>query len=211
MKISYLGQSCFYIKSNSGIRIVTDPFGGVPGLKMPEVDADIVTVSHSHFDHNNVNAIGGNYLLADKPIETEVNGISIKGIESFHDSLRGHLRGKNIIFIIKIDDITICHLGDLGHALSDKQIEAIGKPDILFAPVGEIFTFTVDDAVTTMNQLKPVITIPMHYKVSQRGFGIKRVDKFLSAAGDYKKADAKEIEINRENIEDYRGVFVMKI
>jgi L-ascorbate metabolism protein UlaG (beta-lactamase superfamily) len=210
MRLRYLGHSCFSITTGSGIRIVTDPFSGIPGLKMPAVQAEIVTVSHSHADHNNVNGVGGNFLIAMKPGVTESEGVTLCGIESFHDNLHGRLRGQNIIFTIKADGLTICHLGDLGHTLSDDQLAQIGHVDILMVPVGEIFTFSVNDALKTVNQINPVVTIPMHYSLTGPGFGLKNVQKFLSIAGDFDKADSCEVEITSENIGEYKGIIVMK-
>jgi L-ascorbate metabolism protein UlaG (beta-lactamase superfamily) len=210
MTLKYLGQSCFLITTDEGTRIVTDPFGKMPGLKMPDVEAEIVTVSHSHFDHNNVKAVNGNFLLALKTAEVKADGVTLHGVETFHDNMKGHLRGNNIIFIIKADGLSICHLGDLGHLLSDEQLAAIGHVDILLVPVGEVFTFSITEALKTITQINPTITIPMHYKVTGHGLGLRGVDKFLSIAGDNTKLKTNEIEVSAENIGEYKKIVVMQ-
>lgn len=166
MNIKWLGHACFKLTSEKGTVIVTDPFDESVGYPMPNVKADIVTSSHSHFDHNYFKAVKGNFDIVDTVGEHNIKGINIKGVNTFHDDEHGAKRGKNIVFVFDIDGIRVCHMGDLGHVLTEKQVEEIGPVDVLLIPVGGYYTIDAKQAVEVMNQLKPKITIPMHYKRS---------------------------------------------
>jgi len=133
-------------------------------------------------------------------------------METFHDKFSGSKRGKNTVYNFKIDEINICHCGDLGHILSSNQIEEIGNVDILLLPVGGLATINAFDAAQVIKQLNPTIVIPMHYRTKALGligyiFGT--VDKFISASG-LKAKEYEELELNKANIEDYSGIAVLK-
>ena len=165
MKITWHGQSCFKIAIKD-VTLVTDPFGKDIGLKPPHFEADIVTVSHDHHDHNNVSALRGTPFVVDGPGEYELKGVAISGISSFHDNKEGQERGKNTIFIIEAEEMRICHLGDLGEKkLTDNQLEEIGDIDILMIPVGGVYTIDSEEAAGIISQIEPRIVIPMHYKI----------------------------------------------
>ena len=129
MKIKWLGLASFLITSDSRTRIITDPYETGGDLSYGEIreSADIVTVSHEHFDHNNVAAVQGNPQILRKMGEAEVKGIRFKGVGSLHDDVGGKERGKNTIFWFDVDGVKVCHLGDLGHQLSTEQVRAIGS------------------------------------------------------------------------------------
>lgn len=191
MEITYYGQSAFKIKGSVGT-VVTDPFEDYIGLSLPSLSADMVTVSHQHPDHNAVSKVKGTArrekpFIVDEVGEYEVAGISVFGVKSYHDDHQGAERGGNIIFTIMIDDIRVCHLGDLGHELTNDQIAQIGDIDVLLVPVGGTFTIDPDLAVKTINTLEPAIAIPMHYKTAnhdEKVFGdLKPLDAFLNAYG----------------------------
>lgn len=182
MYISQLGHSCFKIQDKQGpggITVITDPFDKSTGLKMPSLEADIVTVSHDHHDHNNTGAIRGNPFIINSAGEYDIKGIMIEGVESYHDDKQGAERGKNIIYRIEIDDITVAHLGDLGQVLDNKQLEKLVGVDILLIPVGGIYTLDAKKAVEVVSQIEPRIVIPMHYKVKGLKININGVDKFV--------------------------------
>ncbi len=165
MNIIWYGQSCFRIQGKD-IVLVTDPFDKKIGLKPPYGAADIVTISHSHYDHSNAGAIKGNPFIIDGPGEFEIKKVVIRGIESYHDNKNGKERGSNTIYKIEMEGIKICHLGDLGQsALRNGQLEKIGQVDILFIPIGGIFTIDWKEAISIINQIEPHIIIPMHYKI----------------------------------------------
>lgn len=187
MIITWLGQSAFKLQdkiSSDGITVVTDPYGKETGLKMPSFEADIVTVSHNHPDHNNVEALRGNPFVIDCAGEYDTRGILIEGIDSYHDEEEGKLRGGNIIYRIEIDDISIVHLGDLGHVLSNEQLEKLVGTDILMVPVGGKFTLDAKKAVEVISQIEPRIVIPMHYKVDGLAYeDFDSIEKFVKEIG----------------------------
>ena len=187
MDISYLGHSAFKIKGKTAT-IITDPFdSGMVGLKFPKSDADIVTVSHNHDDHSQTSLVTGVKRVIEGPGEYEIGGVSFIGIPSFHDNKKGDERGKNTIFVIEIDGLRLCHLGDLGHALNESQLSEIGDIDILFVPVGGQFTIGPKEAVEVANSIEPKVIIPMHYltdSMNQEAFGaLSKVDEFLTEMG----------------------------
>ncbi|MFH0892158.1 MAG: MBL fold metallo-hydrolase [Candidatus Falkowbacteria bacterium] len=186
MFITWLGHSCFKIQNKvgpDGITITTDPFDKSTGLKVPSFESDIVTVSHDHADHNNVKALRGTPFIIDQAGEYDVKGITIAGAESDHDDKRGKERGKNIIFRIEVDDISVSHLGDLGHILDSKQLDLMVGTDILLIPVGGIYTINAKTAVEIVSQIEPRIIIPMHYALPGLSMKLDGVDKFIKEMG----------------------------
>lgn len=187
MIISYLGHSCFKIQDKTGtegVTVVTDPFDKSIGLKVPNFEADIVTVSHSHNDHSNAGALRSEPFIIESAGEYEVKGVAINGIESYHDAKEGAERGKNIIYRIDIDNISVAHLGDLGHELDAKQLERLEGTDILLIPVGGKYTIDAKKAIEVIKQIEPRIVIPMHYKIKGSKIDdIDSVDKFIKESG----------------------------
>jgi len=187
-KISWSGQSCFQISvSNSKdhlAQIVIDPFDEKVGLKVPNLSADILLISHDHDDHNNKKAVKGEPFLIEGPGEYEVKGVFIKGIPAFHDAEQGKERGKTIIYTIEAEDLRFCHLGDLGQTqLTDEQIEAIGHVDVLMIPVGGTYTLSSSEASKVVSQIEPKVVIPMHYDIPHLKIKLDGVEKFLKAVG----------------------------
>ncbi|MBI3397122.1 MBL fold metallo-hydrolase [Candidatus Woesebacteria bacterium] len=164
MDITYLGHSSFKIKTKTAT-IVTDPFDpDMVGLKYLGVEGDIVTVSHDHKDHNKAELVKGVKKVISGPGEYEVMDVSIIGIPSYHDDVNGTLRGKNTIYVIEAEELTLVHLGDLGHDLSEKQLEELGDVDVLMIPVGGEYTIGSTDAVKIVQNIEPNFVIPMHYR-----------------------------------------------
>jgi L-ascorbate metabolism protein UlaG (beta-lactamase superfamily) len=178
MEITWLGHSCFLIRGKEKA-IITDPCHPDLGYRLGEPNADIVTLSHSHPGHNYIEGVANDPKQIKSPGEYEIGGTFITGLASFHDNRKGDLRGKNTIYIIEMDAITLCHLGDLGHPLDPHLIEEIGDIDILFLPVGEVSTMPIDTAVEVVRHLEPPIVIPMHYKTEAFTGNLSLVDKFL--------------------------------
>ncbi|MBN1168282.1 MBL fold metallo-hydrolase [Candidatus Woesebacteria bacterium] len=163
MDIWYLGHSSFRLKGKTAT-VVTDPFDPkMVGMDFPKVEADIVTVSHDHRDHNQSDQVKGVKKVIKGPGEYEINGVSIVGIKTYHDSEKGEKRGKNTIYVFEIDDLRLAHLGDLGTKLSEKQIESMGEIDVLFIPIGGEYTINAQVAAQVARDIEPVIIVPMHY------------------------------------------------
>lgn len=187
MDISWLGLSSFYIRAKQ-TSIVTDPYtSGMVGFKFPKLQAGIVTVSHDHADHNNARAVQGEPHVVRGPGEYEISGVSIFGIPSYHDKTRGELRGSNTIYVLDVDGVRLCHLGDLGHKLDEGQVGEVGQVDILFIPVGGVYTIDAGEAAEVVSNLEPRVVIPMHYgaqALNQEVFGkLEGVDKFVKELG----------------------------
>jgi L-ascorbate metabolism protein UlaG (beta-lactamase superfamily) len=186
MHIVYLGHSCFKIQdktTSDGVTVLTDPYDKSVGLRAPSLEADIVTISHGHPDHNNKDAVRNKAFIIDTAGEYDVKGVLIEGVDSFHDEKNGTERGHNIIFRITVDDVSIVHLGDLGHILDTKQLEHLSGADILLVPVGGKYTLDAKKAVEVVSQIEPRIVIPMHYKTEGVKMEIDGVEKFIKEIG----------------------------
>jgi L-ascorbate metabolism protein UlaG (beta-lactamase superfamily) len=187
MEIQYFGHSCFRIKGKDSI-LLTDPYSPQIGLKMSKTSADIVTVSHQHYDHNNISAVTGttkrpNPFIISGPGEYEISGVFIYGLSSFHGGAKGAKRGENTIYVINMDGIRLAHLGDLGHPLRDEQLEELNGVDILMIPVGGTYTLDSHQAVEVINQIEPRMVIPMHYQLPGLKIDLAPVEEFLKEIG----------------------------
>lgn len=206
MTITYHGHSTFKLKGKRGT-VVTDPYNKSVGFELPTMSADIVTVSHEHDDHNNADAVRGTSrrdqpFVIRKPGEYEVGGISVFGVGAYHDSHKGEERGASTIYTILLDELRVCHLGDLGHELTQQHIDAIGVVDVLLIPVGGKYTITAGQAVKVIRSLEPSIVIPMHYKTEahdQATYGeMTTQEDFLKEYGVDVQPEAKlEVEYGR--------------
>lgn len=186
MQIQWLGQACFKIQTkNSGqeITIITDPYSDDLGLKPLKLQADIVTISHGHFDHNNIDAIKGETFVITTPGEYETKGVFIYGFKAYHDNKEGQDRGAVTIFKINTEDISIAHLSDLGHPLSDDLLDKLGNVDILLLPVGGDITIDAKRASEIVSAIEPRIVIPMHYKIPNLKIKLEPVENFLKESG----------------------------
>jgi L-ascorbate metabolism protein UlaG (beta-lactamase superfamily) len=215
MDITYLGHSSFKLKGRLS-SVITDPFDPVMvGIKYPRNEADIVTISHNHDDHNKSELILGKKMVITTAGEYEIMGISIIGLEVDHDVSGGEERGKNVIYIFEIDGIRLAHLGDLGHKLTDKTIEQVGDIDVLMLPVGGEYTIGPKDAVDVAKEFSPPYIIPMHYKVNginEKIFGkLAGVEDFLKESGyDVERLDKLSIKKDLINYETSKVVILEK-
>jgi L-ascorbate metabolism protein UlaG (beta-lactamase superfamily) len=182
MEITWLGYSCFRLKGKSAT-IINDPYPPALGNNLEKLTANIVTVSHQHPNHSNVQVVNGEPKLISRPGEYEIGGVLIIGVSTFHDAEGGAQLGKNTVFVVEIDDVTICHLGDLGHPLSSNQIEEIGNVDVLLVPVGGGATINASQAAAIVRSLEPKIVIPMHYKTPWLTQEMDTAEKFLKEMG----------------------------
>ncbi|MFA5359600.1 MAG: MBL fold metallo-hydrolase [Patescibacteria group bacterium] len=202
MYITWLGQSCFKLQDKigpEGVILVTDPYGDGSGLKMPHFEADIVTVSHNHSDHNNTGALRANPFIINTAGEYEIKDVFVEGVESWHDEKEGSERGENIIYRIEMEDISITHLGDLGHVLDAKQLEKLEGTDILLIPVGGKYTINASKAVEVISQIEPRIVIPMHYKIPGVKTDIDGIEKFIKELG-IKPRNEEKLKISKKDL-----------
>ena len=210
MKIKWLGHASFMITSDTGTRIITDPYesGGDLSYGKIEESADIVTVSHDHFDHNNIATIRDNPEVVRGTAKT--NGIEFEGIPTYHDEARGQQRGNNTILCFEVDGIRVCHLGDLGHPLSDEQVAKLGRIDILLLPVGGFYTIDTEVATQICNQLTPKMIMPMHYKTDKCDFPIASVNEFLQGKKDVTKCDTREVDFKQGELPASTQIVVLE-
>jgi L-ascorbate metabolism protein UlaG (beta-lactamase superfamily) len=210
MKIKHLAHAAFLITTDSGIRIITDPYETSQGLRHGEINesADIVTTSHEHGDHNNAKAVGGNPRVVKQ--SSEIKGIKIKAVATAHDDKDGSERGKNTVFCFEIDGMNVCHAGDLGHMLTDAQASAIGKVDVLMVPVGGFFTIDAATADKVGDKLKAKVIIPMHYNTDKMSFPIKGVEAFIEGKNNVTREGVSEIELTADSLPDSPQVIVLE-
>ncbi len=217
MNISWYGHSCFKIQTKpkrglDEVIIFTDPFEKSLGLRPPQGQANIVTISHSHSDHSDPGFLKGDPFIIDSPGEYSIKRISVRGIDSFHDDEQGEKRGRNAIFVIESEEIRICHLGDLGHVLTEEQVEKIGEIDILMIPVGGKYTIEPDQAKEVVAQLEPNMIIPMHYKIPGLKLDVANEKPFFSVMGEKVKEKVSKINIKKKELEGMENkIVLMKI
>jgi L-ascorbate metabolism protein UlaG (beta-lactamase superfamily) len=177
LDVTWLGHGCFRLRGRSAA-VVTDPFPPAIGLKLPRLDADLVTISHEHENHSYTQVMRDAYEIRG-PGEYEVAGVSVIGVPTFHDAQKGAKHGRNTVYLIEIDDVRVCHLGDLGHALDDAEAEVISAPDVLLVPVGGHTAINAAQAAEIVRQLEPRYVVPMHYAIPGLTLELDPLDRFL--------------------------------
>jgi L-ascorbate metabolism protein UlaG (beta-lactamase superfamily) len=177
LDVTWLGHGCFRLRGR-GAAVVTDPYPPAIGLKLSRLDADLVTVSHEHENHNYTQVVRDAYEIRG-PGEYEVAGVSVIGVPTYHDAEKGAKHGRNTVYLIEIDDVRVCHLGDLGHKLDDAEAEAISAPDVLLVPVGGYTAINAVQAAEVVRQLEPRFVVPMHYAIPGLKLQLDTLDRFL--------------------------------
>lgn len=214
MEIRYLGHASFLIKTKEAV-LVTDPYDQSIGFPFPKIEADIVSVSHQHKDHNNFKAVGGNPLIIDTPGEFEKNNIRVFGYKWYHDAKKGEERGENILYKIEVEDLTLLHCGDLGALPNDQLLEEIGNVDVLFVPTGGFYTIDAATASSLIKEIDPKVVIPMHYnhkQLNQETFAkLSPVDDFLKEMGVDMSQPLEKLTLKKESLGEEMKVVVMKI
>jgi L-ascorbate metabolism protein UlaG (beta-lactamase superfamily) len=208
MDITWLGHSCFRLKG-SHATVITDPYSPGLGYSLGKPTARIVTVSHEHPGHCYVDGVGGQPRVVNRPGEYEISEVLIIGIATFHDGERGKKRGKNIVYLMEIDEVAVCHLGDLGHVLTSEQIEDIGNVDVLLLPVGGVSTINAPMAAEVVRQLEPKVVIPMHYKTPALKVELEAVDRFLKEIGAKQVTSQPKLSVNKSNLPLTSQVFLL--
>ncbi len=199
MEITWLGHSCFKLKGKQAT-ILTDPFSPELGYTLGKVTPQIVTVSHSHDGHSYVKGVGDDPIVIRGPGEYEIGGILTIGVQTYHDNEKGAQRGKNTVYVIEIDDLSVCHMGDLGHPLTAEQVAAIDSVDVLMLPVGGVSTIDATQAAEVVRRLEPKIVIPMHYKTEVLKKELATVDRFLKEMGVKESVPQPKLLVNKNNL-----------
>jgi L-ascorbate metabolism protein UlaG (beta-lactamase superfamily) len=202
MIITWFGHSCFKIQTQNAV-VLTDPYSSDIGLRMPKVTADLVLISHDHYDHNNTETLGGTPFIVNSPGEYEVRGVFAHGVQAFHDDKNGAERGVITIFRIEADDMKLGFLSDLGQKkLNDEQFENMNGLDILFVPVGGNYTIDGKAAAELITELEPRIVIPMHYKVPglSSKIAISGVEPFIKQMGITSNGKEDKLKIVKKDL-----------
>lgn len=209
MEITWLGHSCFKIKGKE-VTLVTDPFDQSIGYPLGKLTANIITLSHQHPGHSYVTVVEDSPKVLSRPGEYEIGSVFVTGIGTFHDSEQGKSRGKNTTYLIEMDDVRLCHMGDLGHVPSPRQIEDLGNIEILFIPVGGISTIDAKMAAEVVRFLNPRIIIPMHYRTEVVTW-LEPLDKFLEEMGLKGIVPQSRFYITRSNLPPETQVIVLSV
>ena len=163
MDMTWLGHACFRMRGREGV-VLTDPPDPKSGHAIPKTEASLVTMSHDHPGHASLRSVGGEPVVLRGPGEYEVHEVLVTGVSSFHDEDKGTERGRNTVFAIRLDDLVICHLGDLGHALPAADLEKLGDVDIALVPIsGPDTNLSAARAAEVVHQLEPKVVVPMSY------------------------------------------------
>ncbi len=219
MEIEYFGHACFSLKSKSGLVVLTDPFDSkYVGLSLSKTKADIVSISHNHEDHSNLDIVAGAVkreepFVIDSEGEYEIGGVAVTALKFYHDKNKGEDRGKNLVFVYRMDGINIAHLGDLGHGLTESQIEKLGPVDVLLVPVGNDSTLAIDEVESLTNEIAPSYVVPMHYKVDGMTSTFEKLLTLDEALDRLKWSKAGEsvhkMKIDINSLPDEKQVIVM--
>ena len=209
MRITWIGHACFLIE-HSRVRIVTDPFGAEVPYAFPDIEADLVTVSHGHHDHNAAARVKGKPTSIQATGLTSIRGVSITGIPTFHDDQGGAQRGSNILYLFELDGLQIAHLGDLGTALSEEQLLALSGVEILFIPVGGIYTIDARQAADLLSRLPNLkVAIPMHYKTDcTDDWPIETVEPFAEMMDNVRRIGDSSISVSRDALPEVLEVWI---
>jgi len=181
-EIKWFGHNCFRIRAKEAT-VITDPVDRVTGYSMPKQTADIVTLSHDHQGHSNLNAVRPEFQVIDGPGEYEMHDVFVTGVRTYHDTVKGAERGYNTCYSIELEGMVFCHLGDLGHALSGEVAEALANADVLMVPAGGGTTLTPQQAAEVVAQLEPKVVIPMQYATEQGDRDLGTLEAFCKALG----------------------------
>lgn len=206
VKITSLGHSAFQLEESTGTKIVTDPYNDSVGQPMPKTTADAVTISHDHYDHNNLESIEGSPIVINFEGAFEVSGVHISSVYANHDNHGGVRRGKTLVFKYRLDGVEVCHMGDIGEDCNAFLSEFIMPVNILLIPVGGKYTVDAERAKEYVDRLMPDVVIPMHYRTKNIDLGLDKVDDFIELFDDEDVVyvEGNEVTFNRVDFDGER-------
>lgn len=217
--LRWFGHAFFLITSSQGVRVALDPFGDI-GYAVPEVAADVVTVSHEHGDHNGVQRLAGSPAVLRglkaggvdwNPVSYDVKDVRITALPAYHDDVQGRRRGLNTIFIVETGGLRLAHLSDIGHTLSEATVKAMGRIDVLLIPVGGKVSIDGRQAKEIMSRLRPRITVPIHYKTPvTAAWPIEDESAFLAGLDNVRRLDKLAVPLTPEVLPAEPEVWVMR-
>lgn len=210
MEINWLGHSCFRLRSRE-TTIVTDPPSREKGYSLPSMTPTIVTISHAHPGHNASGLCGGEPRVIEGPGEYEIGGVLIAGVRTYHDDRHGQERGRNTAFVIELEEMRLCHLGDLGHIPTAEQREAMSDIDVLMVPVGGHSTINAAGAAEVISLLEPKVVIPMHYRTDLFAGDLEPLDAFLKQMGVTEAAPQARLNVTPSSLPAQTQVVVLEL
>jgi L-ascorbate metabolism protein UlaG (beta-lactamase superfamily) len=208
-EIKWFGHGCFRLRAREAT-ILMDPVGRSTGYALPKQKADIVTISHPHPGHNALGQVQDGYFLIDGPGEYEVSDVFITGIRTFHDASGGKERGYNTVYLLELEDLRICHLGDLGHPLTESQVEGLDDVDVLLVPVGGGNALDAQGANEVIGQIEPRIVIPMHYRTASGDPGLNDLANFCKALGLEDPVPQDKVSIRKGDLPETVKVVILE-
>jgi len=208
LDVTWLGHGCFRLRGR-GAAVVTDPYPPTIGLKLSRMDAEVVTVSHEHDNHNYTQVVRDGAYEIHGPGEYEVAGVSVIGVPTYHDEQKGAKHGRNTVYLIEIDDVRVCHLGDLGHKLDDSEAEAVASPDVLLVPVGGRSAINGAQAAEVVRQLEPRYVVPMHYAIPGLKIELDPLDRFLKEMGVATSEAQPKLSVQKSSVAEYETKVVV--
>jgi L-ascorbate metabolism protein UlaG (beta-lactamase superfamily) len=208
LDVTWLGHGCFRLRGR-GAAVVTDPYPPAVGLKLGRMDAEVVTVSHEHENHSFTQVVREGAYEIHGPGEYEIAGVSVIGIPTYHDAEKGAKHGRNTVYLIEIDDVRVCHLGDLGHKLDDTEAEAVTSADVLLVPVGGEAAMNGAQAAEVVRQLEPRYVIPMHYAIPGLKLKLDPIDRFLKEMGVTASEAQPKLAVQKSSVSEYETKVVV--
>lgn len=208
-EITWYGHACFAIR-NRDVTVVMDPVPAASGYDMGRPAANIVTVSHDHQGHSALDNVEPGYRLINGPGEYEIQEVLINGIQTFHDAERGKKLGKNTVYVIELEELVVCHLGDIGHVLTDQQVELISSVDILLVPVGGGPMISAAQAAEVVAQIDPGIVIPMQFRTERGDSEREPVDVFIREMASAGHETLERLQIRKSDIGETTKVVVLE-
>lgn len=199
MQLIWYGHSCFMIKTDNGKRILMDPFDVYLGYNSDFPKCDLITISHNHFDHSYINKINNETKIITTCEKFDSNFLQLRGVDSFHDNYNGLKRGHNTIYIFKFENISLAHLGDLGHIPDISILRELTSLDFLLVPIGGNFTLDGVEATKLCKLLTPHYIIPMHYKTPLTKLHLDDCKKFIisiSSVSSILKINSNSIDLS---------------
>lgn len=209
MEIAWLGHACFRLKGREST-VIMDPCPRSTGYNIGKHQANIITVSHPHPDHSYVEPIGGAPKVLDAPGEYEIGGVMLTGLRTFHDDKNGAERGRNTAFIVEVDEVRVCHLGDIGHVPTAAQMEGLNDIDVLLIPVGGHTTINAATASEIISQLEPKVVVPMHYATDVSTATLDPLDSFIKQMGVSTPTPQPKLTLTRTNLPIQTQVMVLE-
>ncbi|MGN0776629.1 MAG: MBL fold metallo-hydrolase [Candidatus Ventricola sp.] len=208
MKLEWIGHACFRLTAADGTVVITDPYDESVGIAMLPLEADLITMSHEHHDHNEMSMIVGSPMIAHGTQTAQAGSVTARAVGSWHDDAQGNKRGPNAIRIFDIDGLKVVHMGDQGCMPDEEALAAIADADVMMIPAGGTYTVDAQGARAIVERARPGCVIPMHVKTKHCPYPIAQVQPFLAAMGAENAQGVREASFARED--QPKGVLLMQ-